>query len=152
MRRFKRILVASDLSPASKGAHATAVLFAKATRSELTFLHVLEPVSPHVPTELVQPLVFETMEAENRQHAERGIARLAAAALRSGVRAKTMLLAGEPARQIIRTARTSHADLLVLGTHGRRGVAKTMLGSVASYVLVRAPCPVVTVRRAQNVK
>jgi nucleotide-binding universal stress UspA family protein len=147
MRRFKRILVASDLSPVSKGAHATAVLFAKATRSELMFLHVIEPVSPNVPTEFVQPVVFETMEAENRQRAERQIARLASAARRSGVRAKTMLLAGPPARQIIRVARTYDADLLVMGTHARRGLAKTMFGSVASYVLTRAPCPVVTVRR-----
>jgi hypothetical protein len=72
-------------------------------RSELMFLHVIEPVSPNVPTEFVQPVVFETLEAGNRQRAERQIARLASAARRSGVRAKTMLLAGPPARQSARS-------------------------------------------------
>jgi nucleotide-binding universal stress UspA family protein len=147
MRRFKRILVASDLSPASKGAHATAVLFAKETRSEMLFLHVVEPLPPTVPTELIQPEVLERMETENRQRAERQIARLAAAARRSGVKAKTILVAGEPAHQIVRAARTYRADLLVVGTHARRGITKMMLGSVANRVLLRAPCPVVTVRR-----
>jgi nucleotide-binding universal stress UspA family protein len=122
-------------------------LFAKATRSELLFLHVIEPLSPSVPTEFIQPEVFERMEAENRQRAERQIMRLAAAARRSGVKAKTMLLAGEPAHQIIRVARSYHADLLVVGTHARRGIAKMLLGSVANNVVLRAPCPVVTVRR-----
>jgi nucleotide-binding universal stress UspA family protein len=58
-----------------------------------------------------------------------------------------MLVAGEPAHQIVRAARTYRADLLVVGTHARRGITKMMLGSVANRVLLRAPCPVVTVRR-----
>jgi hypothetical protein len=68
----------------------------------LILLHVIESLSPSVPTEFIQPEVFETMEAENQQGAERRIARLAAAARRSSVKVKTMLLAGEPARQISR--------------------------------------------------
>jgi len=53
---------------------------------------------------------------------------------------------GDPSAQIVRTARSTRADLIVIGTHGRRGVSKFLLGSVAERVIATAPCPVLTVR------
>ena len=62
------------------------------------------------------------------------------------VRARGLLLEGVAHDQIVRAARRKKADLLVLGTHGRTGVARFFLGSVAGRVVASAPCPVLTVR------
>jgi nucleotide-binding universal stress UspA family protein len=62
------------------------------------------------------------------------------------VRAKSLLLEGVPHEQIARTARRQRADVVVMGTHGRTGLAKLFLGSVAGRVIAIAPCPVMTVR------
>jgi nucleotide-binding universal stress UspA family protein len=56
------------------------------------------------------------------------------------------LLAGPPAKEIVRVARSVGADLVIVGTHGRRGVRRLVLGSVAEEVLRSAPCPVLVVR------
>jgi nucleotide-binding universal stress UspA family protein len=60
------------------------------------------------------------------------------------VRAQGLLLEGQPAERILRAARG--AGLLVIGTHGRTGLARFILGSVASRIVAGARCPVVTVR------
>jgi nucleotide-binding universal stress UspA family protein len=59
---------------------------------------------------------------------------------------KGLLLEGVPHERIARAARSKKADMVVMGTHGRTGFAKLVLGSVASRVLTVAPCPVLTVR------
>jgi nucleotide-binding universal stress UspA family protein len=56
------------------------------------------------------------------------------------------MVTGDPSSQIVRTARSLRADMIVLGTHGRRGVSRFLLGSVAERVIATAPCPVLTVR------
>jgi universal stress protein A len=149
MRRFKRIMVASDLSKVSRGALDTAIVFAQSKGAELIMVHVLAPIVPFGPEQLTQPALLETIEVDARRWAEQQLARLAAAARKAGVRVKVVLLSGDPADQIIRAARTHRADLIVVGTHGRRGFSKMMIGSVAERVVRTAPCPVVTVR-SQN--
>jgi nucleotide-binding universal stress UspA family protein len=62
------------------------------------------------------------------------------------VRATTLVLEGVAHEQIVRAARSKKADLIVIGTHGRTGLAKLFLGSVASRVVAAAHCPVLTVR------
>jgi nucleotide-binding universal stress UspA family protein len=64
-----------------------------------------------------------------------------------GVKATSTIVEGVAvADQIARVARAKHADLIVMGTHGRAGVTRLLLGSVASRVISRSPCPVLTVR------
>src|SRR5262245_44767311 len=115
MRRYKRILMAFDLAQTSKGALNTAVMFAKTFDSELLIVHVIEPISPFVQTELIQPDVLERMQEDSLRWAERRIMRLAAAARKSGVRTTTAVLSGDPAREILRATREHRADLLVIG-------------------------------------
>ena len=69
-----------------------------------------------------------------------------AKAKKAGVRATSVLLEGVAHAQIARTARRLRADVVVVGTHGRTGLAKLFLGSVAGRVIAIAPCPVMTVR------
>jgi nucleotide-binding universal stress UspA family protein len=75
----------------------------------------------------------------------KGLARLGARATRAGVPASEVLAEGWVPEQIAKLAKKRHADL-VMGTHGRTGWAKVMLGSVAERVISLAPCPVLTVR------
>jgi len=63
-----------------------------------------------------------------------------------GVRWRTTVRSGDPRVEILREAERRRADLIVLGTHGRTGVARFFLGSVAGRVVATAPCPVLTVR------
>jgi K+-sensing histidine kinase KdpD len=69
----------------------------------------------------------------------------AVAALGSGVDVVSAILSGPPARAIVGYARRHHVDLIVMGTHGRTGVSRAVLGSVAEAVVRRAPCRVLTV-------
>jgi nucleotide-binding universal stress UspA family protein len=62
------------------------------------------------------------------------------------VRVKGLLAEGAAHEQIVRIARTKRADMVVMGTHGRSGLAKLILGSVAGRVVAAASCPVLTVR------
>ncbi len=146
MRRIRRILHPSDFSRASGAAFTKAVEMAKANRSELLVLHVLAPVIPMVGDGYVSPRIYEELEATARGQAREHLDRLVAKAKKAGVRAKGLLMEGLPHEQITRAARSKRVDLVVIGTHGRTGLAKFFLGSVAGRVVSIAPCPVLTVR------
>ncbi len=146
MTRIRRILFASDFSKASGKAFATAVALAKANRGTLTMLHVVAPFTPIMPEQYIGTQTWEQIDLQGRQWAKRELARLAETAKKAGVRATELLVDGDPARQSVRTARSKKADLVVVGTHGRTGLTKLFLGSVAARVVATALCPVVTVR------
>jgi nucleotide-binding universal stress UspA family protein len=145
MSRFRRILHASDFSPASRPAFRRAVDLARANRSHLTIVHVYAPVVPMVGEGYAMPQLYERMLADARAHAQRQLDRLVAKARQAGARAKGLLVEGVPHR-IVRAARSTRADVVVLGTHGRTGLGRLFLGSVAARVVTLAPCPVLTVR------
>jgi nucleotide-binding universal stress UspA family protein len=86
------------------------------------------------------------MSAASRAWARKQLDRLLARAKTARVRARAMLLEGVAHDQIVRIAKKRRADLIVIGTHGRTGVARFFLGSVAARVTATAPCPVLTVR------
>lgn len=146
MSRIRRILHPSDFSRASGAAFAKAVEMAKANAAELLVVHVLTPAVPMVGDGYVSPKVYEEIEASARAAAQKQLDRLLARAKKAGVRAKGVLMDGVPHEQIVRMARSKRADLVVIGTHGRTGLAKFFLGSVAGRVVSIASCPVLTVR------
>lgn len=146
MSRIRRILHPSDFSRASGAAFAKAVEMTKTNRAELLVVHVLTPVIPMIGDGYVSPKVYQEVEATARAQAEAQLNRLIAKAKAAGVRVKGLLMEGVPHEQITRAARSKRADLVVIGTHGRTGLAKFFLGSVAGRVVSIAPCPVLTVR------
>lgn len=143
---FRRILHATDYSPASAAAFARAVELARAARASLTILHVFAPVIPYAGEGYSLPQNYRRLLAEAQAEARRPLDRLVARARAAGVSARGRLLEGLPHDRIVRAARGARADLLVLGTHGRTGLSRLLLGSVAARVIARAPCPVLTVR------
>jgi nucleotide-binding universal stress UspA family protein len=146
MTRIRRILHPSDFSRASSAAFNRAVEMAKANRAELTVLHVLPPAVPMYGDGYLSPRQYEEIEASARAHAGKQLAALLAKARRSGVRVKGVLLDGQPYERITRAAKSQRADLVVMGTHGRTGLARFFVGSVAERVVATSPCPVMTVR------
>ena len=146
MSRIRRILHPSDFSRASGAAFAKAVDLAATNRAELFVVHVLAPVIPMVGDGYVSPKVYQEIEASARAEAQKQLDALVAKARKAGVRGQGFLVGGVPHEQITRAARSKRADLVVIGTHGRTGLAKFFLGSVAGRVVSIAPCPVLTVR------
>jgi nucleotide-binding universal stress UspA family protein len=152
MPRVRRILHASDFSRASGAAFGRAVEMAKTNRAELLLLHVLAPVAVipagggGVSGGYISPKVYEELETANRAAAQKQLGVLVAKARRAGVKASRVLLDGMSADQIVRAANSRRADVIVIGTHGRTGLVRFFLGSVASRVVALARCPVLTVR------
>jgi nucleotide-binding universal stress UspA family protein len=142
---MSRILHPTDFSPASRAAFAKAVQLAKKNRSELVIAHVLAPVMPSVDGYMT-PRMYDELEAAGRRYGKKHLDALVARARKAGVRARGLLLDGLVHERIVRAARSQGAEMIVIGTHGRTGFARFVLGSVASRVVSHAKCPVLTVR------
>jgi nucleotide-binding universal stress UspA family protein len=144
MARARRILHATDFSSASRPAFAKTLEMAKRDRAQLFLLHVLVPPSPFLGDRL--PAGYLELQARARRDAERRLATAVLRAKKTGVRVRAELIAGAPAEEIVRESRRCRPDLIVIGTHGRTGLGRVFMGSVAERVLQRASCPVLTVR------
>lgn len=144
MARARLLLHATDFSPASRRAFLEALRLAKQDRARLCVLHVMTPPSPFVGDRL-PPSYLELM-AGARRDAERQLATRVDHARKAGARAEGMLTEGRPSDVILRTARRQRPDMIVIGTHGRTGLGRMLMGSVAEEVLRQARLPVLTVR------
>jgi nucleotide-binding universal stress UspA family protein len=123
---FYRIVVPTDFSTCAEEAWALAQRVAHTCGSELVLVHVLEA-----------PLDSEARET---------LEQWAAKARQRGLKARTVVRTGTPHQEIVALATDERADLVVIGTHGRGGLNRALLGSVADRVVRLAPCPVLTVR------
>jgi nucleotide-binding universal stress UspA family protein len=146
MRRFRRVLYATDFSKASRPAFTTALGLAKGNHASLLVVHALTFVPPSLGSEYLPPRVIDQLEVSAWAGARAELKKLVGSARRAGVRASGVIVMGSPYEQITRAARSRRADVIVIGTHGRTGLTKTLLGSVAMRVLATARCPVLTVR------
>jgi nucleotide-binding universal stress UspA family protein len=146
MKRIRHVLYASDFSAASRRAFGAAISIAKSLDAKLTIVYVLAPVVPIIPDRYIDAATLDRLDERARRWSARQLSRLAAQATKAGVSATSLLREGDPVAQIVRAGRSTHADVIVVGTHGRRGLPKFLLGSVAERVVATAPCPVVTVR------
>ena len=140
---FKRILCPVDFSESSTRSLAHAAALARWYEAQLTVLHVVPTFDPvqvraelGVPIQIVNPVPREEVVQEMRRLLHR-----------AGFSADAHLAAeaGDASTTIVDQALTTSADLIVIGTHGRRGFKRLLLGSVAETVLHEAPCPVLTV-------
>ena len=141
---MRKIVVATDFSAASRPAFAAALDLARRDGARLVVLHVMMPPSPFVGHDL--PGSWLELEARAKRDAERRLAAAVSQAERFGIATTGTLGNGAPAEVIVRVARREGADLIVMGTHGRSGLGRLFMGSVAARVLGTAKCPVLTVR------
>lgn len=138
----KRMLVPVDFSDCSLDALEYGALVAQRSQASITLLHVLEPVS--------YGLDFTLPRVTKREHARteltRRLSKLASTLTSAGVPSDFAISGGPAADSILDTARSRLGDLIIMGTHGRRGLSHTLFGSIAESVLRRSSCPVLTVR------
>ncbi len=148
---IKHILVPVDFSRDSLHALAYAADFAKLFGADLSILHVVEPIYYAAPADMYVTTPNVTMLLdEQRRVGARHLARLDADLRKKGHQVRTALKTGSPAQLIIDTAKSGRADLIIMATHGRTGLAHMLMGSVAEKVVRGAGCPVLTVRRAAS--
>jgi universal stress protein A len=143
---FRRILVGTDFSPGSQRAFRVAVELARRGRSRLLIVHVVPNLAIADVEGRLVPRIRNEMETAARRSAAKRIETLVSRARKSSVRAEGVVLSGAAHEAIRRTATRERADLVVVGTHGRSGLERALLGSVAAKVIGTAPCPVLTVR------
>jgi len=147
MKRVRKVLFATDFSRASTKALPTAMALARTHGASLLIVHVFVPLVPVVPEQYISGTTVNQLNARARLASQRHLDSVVRNARKAGVRATGILVEGEPAAKIVRTARARKADLIVVGTHGRTGLSKLFMGSIAQRVIAMAPCPVVVVRR-----
>ncbi len=144
MAAFRHILFATDLDVSSAGALRIALDMACSMSAELSVVYVCElggyaaAAMCEAGGDLASPLVDE---------AQRALDRLVKRADRDGVHPRALVKLGAPWQEIVSAAEEEGADLIVMGTHGRRGLAHALLGSVAEKVVQTSPVPVLTVRQ-----
>lgn len=142
---FGRILLPTDFSECSEVAAGTARRLAETFGSRILLLHVLDEwtaVDPMFRGELPLEAVRTRME----QFAQESMDAFLAGLFSGFENFDTMLVTGMPYREILRAAREFPADLIVIGTHGRRGLNRFLLGSVADGVVRLSPSPVLLIR------
>lgn len=161
---FKRILVALDSSSLRQTVFDQALDLAQASGAKLMLLHVLsayEEGSPGIPIRSYQayyPVLddavwkdyqkrWETFEANRLSMLKRDVDVAQAA----GVETEFSQAAGDPAMTICAVAKSWEADLIVVGSHGRKGLGELLLGSVSNHVMHHATCSVMVVHSRQEV-
>ncbi len=147
----KRLVHASDFSAYSREALEYAVEFALTLGAELYLLHVFERPffsEPGVSHSLQIRHGVDQWIREVKAEESKKLDALAEEVRGRGVTVHPLLKEGIPFVEILKTAEEIPADLLVLGTHGRTGLAHVVIGSVAQRVVQKAKCPVLTVRPA----
>lgn len=147
MIAIKRILVPTDFSDQGKTALMYAAAFADQFGAAVDLLHVLEPVPPGA---LLSYISLEELKKGMRADAEKQLDELKANWSDFAFPVNLIVADGHPFVEIIKHAKQSNADLIILGTHGRGAIAHMLLGSVAEKVVRKAPCPVLTVRHPEH--
>lgn len=142
----EHVLVPYDDSPLSD--HALEHALAQHADAEITLLHVLDFVEAgyQSPIEGSLPGYWEEWYEQAEAEAEELFADAQATADEYGVTLETETVVGQPARSIVEYVEENTVDHVVMGSHGRSGISRLLVGSVAETVVRRAPCPVTIVR------
>jgi nucleotide-binding universal stress UspA family protein len=152
---FKQILVAVDGSSTSNRGLASALALASDQKADVLLLHVIDELAivPPLDTGYVPANYIDSAMEEMRANGRKVLDQAEKQARAQGVAAKSVLADSHGrtvAHVILAQARRAHADLVVLGTHGRRGFRRLVLGSDAENVLREATCPVLLVRAPER--
>jgi nucleotide-binding universal stress UspA family protein len=147
---YKRILMPTDGSDCSEEAISHGLELAKALGAEVTFLYVLDPLPPAISAEAYSYAAYaESLLEDLRKAAQDALERGLARAAEAGVMAHSKLKERtRPADGIVATL--GDYDLVVMGSHGRSGVGRLLLGSVTEGVIRRSERPVLVVRCAER--
>jgi nucleotide-binding universal stress UspA family protein len=139
----KKILFPTDFSTAADAGLPEAATLARERGAVLVILHVQEPPAAYAEAGLYYGVPEPDDEALMKMLRE-------IVPPGHGVPCEHRLVMGDPASEIVRVARKENVDMIVMGTHGRSGFGRLILGSVAESVMRKAPCPVLTYKLSQK--
>jgi len=149
---IRSLLIPTDFSDLTEHTLDYAIGLAVALNASVELVHVhYSPALSLQNGDLTMP-VDPTLEAEYEASAQQRLDKLAEKYRGCGVTVSGRLLSGVPHAEIIRAAEEGGADLIVMGTHGRTGLAHLMMGSVAERVVRGSPIPVLTVPSAERAR
>ena len=141
----RRIVVPTDFSEGASEAWRLAQRVAQRVGSEIILVHVFVEPPPYGDPPSMVAAWHVLVEAE--QWVAEELERWADEARKLEITVRTVVRTGSPSAEIVKLASEEQADLVSMGTHGRSGVSRVLLGSVADRVIRTAPCPVLTVRK-----
>jgi nucleotide-binding universal stress UspA family protein len=137
MLTIRTILHPTDFSERSEHAFHLACSLARDHGARVVLLHVVS-----IPVVAYEGVVLPPPIEEATEDAKRRLSQMKPA----GIPVEHRVAEGDAAEMILRVAEEVHADLIVMGTHGRTGLSRLLMGSVAEQVVRRAPCPVLTMK------
>jgi len=137
---FRKILCPIDFSEHSIAALDVALKVAQQNDAALCLLNVAPTPAGEAGFQPVKMEPLPHVEKDRREQLEK----LARERIPAAVQSETLVISGDPAERVLETARGIAADLIVMGTHGRRGLSHLVLGSVAERVVRESPIPVLT--------
>jgi universal stress protein A len=151
---IQTLLVATDFSAASEAATAYAFQLARTLNARLYLLHVvpesdvqvMRTLRGHLQSHIEPDTLIQTYYAD----ADKRLAQLVESAQAADLVQERLIVTGQPASEIISTAAAKQVQIIILGTHGRSGLTRVMMGSVAEHVLRLATCPVLVVPGRQD--
>jgi len=139
----KKVLIPTDGSDYSMRAAEYGVSVAKLLGAEIMVIYVIDTVSLD---QIARMTDRDDTERELKEDGERYVKYVLGLAQKEGVKASSLLAKGRPFEQIVHLAKGLKMDLIVMGTFGRRGAERILIGSVAERVIEYASCPVLVVR------
>jgi nucleotide-binding universal stress UspA family protein len=146
---FKHLLLPTDGSKLSSKAVKMGIDFAKRTKARVTAIHVVPQFTLMVDDgiTMLSPALKKRFEDEGRARAQKMLNDVAKQARSRGVRCTTLCVASDmPYQEIIGTARKKKCDVILMASHGRRGLSSLLLGSETAKVLLHSKIPVLVVR------
>jgi len=146
---FKHILIPTDGSSTASKAIVAGVALAKEMGAMVTGYHAQEPLPAHIYGEgyIADKKIVADFESRSREYAERCVAEIGAAAKQAGVKFESMIVkAPVPYEGIIEAAKKAKCDAIFIASHGHRGLARLVLGSVTNKVLTHSDIPVLVFR------
>jgi len=145
-RPIRTIMVPLDLTTDADAIVSWAIEWAQLKRARLIFVHVLAPVHTYASPAFVDPGGYDEFYAQARKLAEERLSEQTSQARECGVEATAHVRVGNAADEILAMARDLGTGLIIVGTHGRTGLAHVFLGSTAEKVVRLAQCPVFVVK------
>ena len=142
---FQKVLIAIDEDPVAAHAAEVGMELARDLHAQVALIYVIDPALVFAPD---AGIAADDLVVGARQDAARLVADFRAR-LQADAHALGFVPLGSPGPEIVKAAKEWQANLVVIGSHGRRGITRALVGSVAEAVVRHAPCPVVVVRGSE---
>src|SRR4030095_2913719 len=147
--QIRSILLPTDFSECGNYALAYATSLARTFGASILCIHVIEPMVPTVGySGMTEPLPIADISDQLEDSAERELPKLAECDECTGLEVEEVIVHGEAASEIVRVAKERQVDLIVVSSHGRKGLGRILFGSTAEAIVRHAPCPVLVVKQS----